>query len=139
MKKISIFIIIYISILFNISCTKDDDVATSSSFNPPNWILGTWQDKNEPEWSQIGGFKFTKNSIIDLDINGSEIINYSESLKTGLNSGIINIEEITTSNSYQVKVITSGVSSLNYNFNKGSENTIFYELNSTYSVVLTKQ
>lgn len=99
----------------------------------------TWLDENDSNWSQIGGFKFTNNSIIDLNIDGSEIINYGKSLKTGLKSGLIKVEEITTDDTYHVKVTTSGVNTLNYKYSKGSANTIFYELNTTYTIELTKQ
>lgn len=141
MEKIKILISTSILLALLISaCSKDEDTtSSSSSFNPPNWIIGTWLDENDSEWSQIGGFKFTNNSIIDLDVDGSEIINYNESLKAGLKTGIIKIEEITTDNTYNVKVITSGVSTIDYTYNKGSSNTIFYELNSTYTIELTKQ
>ena len=140
MKKIALLISANILLVLLItSCSKDDDSNSLSSFNPPNWIIGTWLEENDSEWSQIGGFKFTNNSIIDLDVDGSEIINYGESLQTGLKAGIIKIEEIITDETYQVKVSTSGVTTINYKYFKGSSNTIIYELNSIYNIVLTKQ
>lgn len=140
MKKITQLIAINIFLVLLItSCSKDDDSNSSSSFNPPNWIIGTWLDKSEPEWQQVGGFKFTNNSIIDLDIDGNELLNYAEGLKATLKTGLSKIEEITTDDTYQVKVTTSGVTSINYKYYKGGSNTIIYELNSTYDIELTKQ
>lgn len=140
MKKITLLITTSIFLVLLItSCSKDDDNSSSSSFNPPNWIIGTWLDKSELEWSQIGGFKFTNNTIIDIDANGNEILNYSEGLEATLKTGLSIVEEVITDNSYHVKVTTSGVTSINYKYSKGTSNTIFYELNSTYTIELTKQ
>lgn len=140
MKKIQLIVLFTISILL-FSCNKDDNDTnlTSSGFNPPSWIIGSWLEESDSTWAGIGGFKFTKNNIVDLDVDGSEILNYGESIKAGLAAGIIKIEEIKTDDTYNVKVITSGVSTLDYKFNKGTSNTIFYELNSIYTTELTKQ
>jgi hypothetical protein len=141
MKKIKILITtsIFLAILIS-ACSKDDDTTnSSSSFNPPNWIIGTWLDESEPEWQQVGGFKFTNHSIIDLDVDGNEIINYAEGLKATLKTGLTKIEEIKTDDTYHVKVTTSGVTSINYKYYKGGSNTIIYELNSIYDIELTKQ
>ena len=139
MKKISILIITCFSLLLTISCSKDDEGSSSSSFNPPNWIIGTWLDKNEPEWSQIGGFKFTSDNIIDLNADGQEILNYDQSFAIGLKSGTMKIDETITNEVYQIIINTSGITTLNYTFNKGSSNSIIYELNATQKVELTKQ
>lgn len=139
MKNITILIITCFSILFTISCSKDDDDSTSSSFNPPNWIIGTWLDKSEPDWSQIGGFKFTNDNILDLNANGDQILNYKEGFSIGLNSGTMKIEETSTSNSYRVKIIATGVTVLDYKYSKGSSETIIYHLTTTLDVFLNKQ
>jgi len=139
MKKITKTILIIGLFLLTISCAKDDDNdSSSSSFNPPSWIIGTWLDKSEPEWAQAGGFKFTNDNIIDLSADGVEILNYKEGLKESIEIGITTINETITSNSYEIKITTNGLTYLIYKFNKGDATTIIYELMPSHTVVLTK-
>ena len=139
MKKITKTLLILGLFLLIVSCAKDDDDSSSSSFNPPSWIIGTWLDKTEPEWAQIGGFKFTSDNIIDLNAEGVEILNYKVGLQSGIEIGITTIEEIITSNSYEIRITTSGLTNPILKFRKGDTNTIVYELGSLYDIVLTKQ
>ncbi len=138
MKKITKTLLIIGVFLLSISCSNndDDDELAVSSFNPPSWIIGTWLDKTEPEWAQVGGYKFTSDNIIDLNADGVEILNYKEGLQMGIDSGLTTIEEIITSNSYEIRIKTGGVTNPILKFRKGATNTIIFE---TIDIVLTKQ
>jgi len=139
MKKITKTILIIALFLLTISCSKDDDSDSSSSFNPPSWIIGTWLDKSEPEWAQAGGFKFTNDNIINLNADGVEILNYKDGYQSTIEIGLTTINETITSNSYEIKITTNGLTNPIYKFNKGDATTIVYQLTSSIDVVLTKQ
>ncbi|WP_144439127.1 hypothetical protein [Lutibacter profundi] len=138
MKKITKTLLIIGVLLLTFSCSKDDD-SSLSSFNPPSWIIGTWLDKTEPEWTQVGGFKFTNDNIIDLNAEGVEILNYKVGLQSAIDIGITTIEEIITSNSYEIRITTNGLTNLIYKFSKGATNTIVYKLTPSIEIILTKQ
>ncbi|WP_298762572.1 hypothetical protein [uncultured Polaribacter sp.] len=124
------------------SCSSnDDDNLDSVNFiNPPKWILGTWLDKSEPAWAQIGGFKFTNDNLFDLSSNGTITINLKEGLKQGIDAGVISVNENSTSTSYSLEIVSSGAISSSYEFSKGNNNaSIVYKLTATRNVILTKQ
>lgn len=135
MKNVKILIIGIFLIISSNSCSKEDDTIDNNSINPPSWIIGSWLDKSEPTWAQIGGFKFTNVNLIELSAENTEILNYKESFKTGL----MNISETSNTNSYSIKIESQGVTVIDYYFEKSSSSEIIYDLNSSYNVILTKQ
>lgn len=141
MKKATTLLFLISYLLLTNSCSKDDDqsLTNNKSINPPEWIHGTWLDKSEPTWAQVGGFKFTNDNIVDLNADGNENLSYKEGLESGIKNGSISIEETITNDIYEFKVISFGLTSSILHFDKGSSNTIIYDLNETYDVILTKQ
>jgi hypothetical protein len=135
MKNIkTLFVCLFVITLLQ-SCSKDDDNSLNSNkINPPSWIIGSWLDKTEPEWAQIGGFKFTKDNLIELSAENKEILNYNTSL-----SGLMDVTQTNTTNSYSLKIETFGTTVIEYYFEKGGNNTIIYKLSTVHNVVLTKQ
>ncbi len=138
MKKI-FFILLSVSLV--LSCSSDDDESSSpSSFiNPPDWILGTWQDMSDPEWARSGGFQFTNDNLIDLNTDGDVVINLKEGLQDGIDNDVISVNEDISSTDYLLEVISSGVVTSSYEFSKNSDNSITYKLSTTIDVELTKQ
>lgn len=139
MKKTILLFAICI-VLTLTSCSSDDDSSDNQDnlFNPPSWIIGTWLDESEPEWQQIGGFQFTNDNILDINADGETILNFKEAYANSESAGIT-VDEEETDSSYRVKIISNGVTNLDYKFNKNSDTDIVYELSSTYNIVLTKQ
>ena len=137
MKKV---LFLFVTLLM-ISCSSDDDSQTTNSFiNPPDWIIGTWLDESEPAFSQIGGFQFTHDNLIDLDANGDVFLNLKEGLQESVDAGAITTNEIITNTVYELKIISNGVETNQYRFTRGTDNTtIVYNMSETYDVVLTKQ
>lgn len=135
MTKFKTLIICLFAFTLLQSCSKDDDDSSSSNkISPPSWIQGSWLDKTEPTWAQIGGMKFTKDNLIELSADNKEILSYKSSF-----SGIMDVTQNSTNNSYSLKIETFGTTVIDYYFEKGTDNTIIYTLNSTHNVVLTKQ
>ncbi len=133
MKNLKTLIICLFAFTILQSCSKDDDSLSSNKINPPSWIIGSWLDKADT-WAQIGGFKFTKDNLIELSADNKEILSYKSSF-----SGLMDVTQNSTNNSYSLKIQTFGTTVIDYYFEKGADNTIIYTLNSTYNIVLTKQ
>lgn len=135
MKNLKTLIIFLISFTVLQSCSKDDDNSLDSNkINPPSWIIGSWLDKTEPEWAQIGGFKFTKDNLIELSADNKEILNYNSSL-----SGLMDVTQTNTNTGYSLRIEVSGATVIDYYFEKGDNNTLIYKLSAVQNVVLTKQ
>ncbi len=126
--------IIVLLVLF-ISCSSDDSNSkSSSSINPPSWIIGTWQ--NDDLGGLTYGFKFAKDDICLMNLNMTTC--FKEILKLDAGSGVYDINEEITDNSYFIE-IKVGITTYSYEFTKISTTEI-----ETYdalggSITLTKQ
>lgn len=141
MKQIQLFFIFSLTLSI-VSCSSNDDHIESNNFiNPPDWIIGTWLDETDPDWAQIGGFQFTNDNLLDISSDNTTVVtNLKEGLQDGVNAGVISVDEVITSNKYELKILSNGTLTSNYEFSKGTNNqTIIYTLSSTRNVILTKQ
>ncbi len=138
MKKI---FFILLSVTLVLSCSSDDDESSNSSnfINPPDWILGTWQDVSDPEWSRSGGFQFTNDNLLELNTDGDVFLNLKESLQNGIDNDVITTNEEISSTNYVLEIISHGSVDISYEFSKNSDNSITQKITTTISVELTKQ
>lgn len=128
--------------LLIISCSDDDnnDNQNTSFINPPDWIIGTWQDKTLPETGQIGGFTFTNDNLILITSSGETITNLKEGLQEGVDAGVISSNEIITDTEYELEIIATGTVTNQFKFTKGPDSeTIIYDLSELFDVPLTRQ
>jgi len=123
-----------------VSCGSDETKKESNKFmKPPSWIIGTWQDLSDPDWSRVGGFQFISDNMIDLNVDGSTITNLKNGLQAGVDNGSIVINENSSSTAYSVEIVSNGTVTNSYKFTKGSNNTIVYKLTSAINIVMTKE
>jgi hypothetical protein len=131
MKKIA-FILMSV-VVMSCSSSSDDNSATSStSINPPNWIIGTWKQ----DAPQGISFKFTSNDLITIT-NGAQL-----SQKNSIQSFISAGGQITTTNTstdltYSLTTDYNNGQATVYSFTKTSDNIIVWD--SASSVDLVKQ
>lgn len=137
MKKILFALLMFLII----SCSGDDNDDQNASFiNPPNWIIGTWQDETLPEIGRIGGFTFANDNLISLTSSGETLINLKEGLQEGIDAGVISTNEIITDTVYELEIITTGAVTNQFMFTRGTDSeTIIYDLSELFDVPLTRQ
>ncbi|MDB0602125.1 hypothetical protein PL373_13400 [Tenacibaculum maritimum] len=142
MKKL---IILSLSIILLFSCSSDDDSSndTNSLFNPPSWIIGTWENETVTGGTtQILRYVFSSNNVIEEVIqNGQTLtsINYSEFY----NHDFSTVTETINSNSYlmEFEVTTNSQTiSSSKEFQKSSDTEIqLIQSGITTGVTFTKQ
>lgn len=118
MKKI----LFLFSLFMTLSCSSSDDSASSSDFNPPAWIQGTW--KQDADIGVGNSFVFSKNDICFTMFSGGGqcqqgLIDLAR--KGGL---IVKVTETITSTFYSAKTEYSNGQSVTYAFNKISNTAI---------------
>jgi hypothetical protein len=118
MKKI----LFLFSLFMILSCSSSDDSASSSDFNPPAWIQGTW--KQDYGTGSGNSFSFTKNDIcVTIYTGGGQCQQASIDFvrKGGLT---VKVTETITSTFYSAKADYSNGQSVTYAFNKISNTAI---------------
>lgn len=133
MKKL-LFTLIITTTLF--SCLSDNNSGSGgniNSFNPPNWIHGTWLDMSE------SGYKFTSNNV--CQITSFNQLCFKEMLDNYNTTGAVEAsvdEEIKSNEEYKFSYTIAGVSQ-EYHFIKVSNTEI--EVVSSFGVnpILYKQ
>jgi hypothetical protein len=130
MKK-SILLLI---LIFFIACSSEDSSSNKSSFNPPEWIQGTWKDTDN-----FDGFKFTNNGFCTIMFGGGSLtlINCFPILPG------ITVQETTISNTDYVFDITisptpSSTTIFHYHFKKISATKI-QQIDDVFEGIYTKQ
>lgn len=117
------------------SCSNDEIIDSSSTFNPPQWIQGTW-GRNETDLQlKQALYKFNSNDfiIVSLIMELSQKDLIEQNKKVGTNS--IVTEEITNS-VYNVSIKT-GALTTTYKFKKIDATHISTEL-AGFTAVLDK-
>lgn len=130
--------LLLVLLLFLTSCSSDDD---NSLFNPPNWLIGTWEINSETDG--ITKFVFTRNNIVHEKQNGLTL-DYTEEYTNSFGS---TIEELTISSSEYSLISTnlSGAisSTVTTTFVRISDTEIEFNsvgsLSATENVVFIKQ
>lgn len=125
------------SLLFLLSCSSEDDSSNNNStsgFNPPSWIQGTWIEEDA---SVETGFRFSSDNIEQL-IDGEVFINYKEGFGQLLEMGTYTVEEVSRDDYYEFKLISLGATQVKYEFFKESNTRMYYPLG-TFEVYLNKQ
>lgn len=120
MKKI----IFLFSLFMILSCSSSNDSASSSDFNPPAWIQGTWlQEGSTPSLST--GFKFYSNDFCTLIVNAEQCQKGLVDLirKGGESASVV---ETISNTSYSAKINYVGGQSATYTFSKISNTEIEY-------------
>lgn len=130
MKKI----LFLFSLFMILSCSSSDDSASSSDFNPPSWIQGTWKEEND-----IGlGLKFSTNNVII--INPTIETSLQGLVDSARNAGqTTSVDETISNTSYSVKMNFYGGGSTIYTFKKTSTNTIVWSQITGLDIVYIKQ
>jgi len=131
------FLIVFI--FLTIGCSSDDS-SESNPINPPEWIIGTWQ--NDVESTFDNKYIFSVNNIIVESLDGTQV-NYSEQIM----SPDYDINEITNSNSeYAFKLSyptsSTSLSDINFSFVFISNTQLIFSRSSSldfYSSTYTKQ
>lgn len=125
MKKISLVVLCVVTIgLLTNGCTKND--TNNSTFNPPDWIIGTWDNKSEQAF--LSTYIFTEDNALLVNING-ETTDYTKSFA---NSEATVTEPIITEETYKYIVKHSfkdmfGVDETQLTYKKISETEISCE------------
>lgn len=121
MKRIfSIALTLAVVLLISSGCS----LFSSSTFNPPSWIIGTWTDATD-----MISYEFTSDNVVytitGVSIDYKEIVEASE--------GEIEITESSSDTEYEFTYAATGVSCI-YSFTFEDDTTIIYSINgSTYS------
>lgn len=118
MKKI----LFLFSLFMILSCSSSDDSASSSDFNPPSWIQGTW--KQDYGTGVSNSFSFTKSDICFTSTTGAgqcQQASVDFTRKSGLT---VKVTETITSTFYSAKAEYSNGQSVTYAFNKISNTAI---------------
>lgn len=120
MKKI----VFLFSLFLLLSCSNsDDDVSSSSSdFNPPAWIQGTWTLRDDISNDAVV-FNFTK---ADFCMTASYVKQCQQELVDQMkkNGGKVNVKETITANTYIAEITYYAGQSVIYSFRKLSNNSI---------------
>ncbi len=118
MKKI-LFLFSLATIL---SCSSSNDSASSSDFNPPAWIQGTW--KQDYGTGSSNSFSFTKNDICVTMYTGVGQCQQA-SIDLVRKGGItVKVTEEISNTFYSAKTLYSNGQSVTYAFNKISNTVI---------------
>jgi hypothetical protein len=114
MKKI----LFLFSLFMVLSCSSSDDNASSSDFNPPAWIQGTWK--------QEGGvsFSFTKNDICVTTYTGGGQCQQASADFIRKGGMTVKVTEEISNTFYSAKADYSNGQSVTYAFNKISNTVI---------------
>ncbi len=117
------------------SCSNNEKIDSSNTFNPPQWIQGTWGNAGTDIDYKQAIYKFTYNDFILMVLNMefSQKDQIEQNKKVGTNS--IVTEEITNS-VYNVSIKT-GLLTTTYKFKKIDATHISTEL-AGFTAVLDK-
>lgn len=124
MKKL---LLVFVSAVFLFGCSSDGgDSGSSTSYNPPTWIQGTWGYKADGSSYQndVPAYKFTSDNFCQLASGFSqcwkETIAQSPQFFSGSDSH--------TDSTYEVNLIQSnGAVTVKLNFRKVSATKIIWE------------
>ncbi len=91
---------IYITIFLTlISCQNDDTNIDNSSFNPPDWLIGTWD--NSYETAFLKTYIITNNNVI-LEYQNNDLLDYTEFINKSSDNTLI--EHEITENKYRYTI-----------------------------------
>lgn len=121
MKKL---LLVLISTVFLFGCSPSDgDSGSSSSYNPPTWIQGTWGIKGDPDLNQndFPLYKFTSDNFClvagSISQCWKEVIQQTPQIMSGSDSHTVS--------TYEVNLIQSnGAVTVTYSFKKVSATKI---------------
>lgn len=101
MKKLILSMLI---VFFNSCSPEEQEKIDALKINPPSWIQGTWDAKDEG--TNIIGLKFTSNSFIKIEEDGTESnVMLAYAILQGLGTDVT-IEEFKSNSTYAIKAST---------------------------------
>lgn len=149
MKKniTNLIILLLVFITLNIGCNKSDNNDTKElrtvSLNPPEWIIGTWLDKNRDYDS---GWSFFGNNVNYINncngCSGESLIERAEYILNSAGNESSYVDEIIADNYYKVFIYRNdrfGSFQEEYSFFKRPNNQIEWTPTPPGVGLLTKQ
>ncbi len=126
MKRIfSIALTLAVVLLISSGCS----LFSSSTFNPPSWIIGTWTDATD-----MISYEFTSDNVVysvaGISIDYKEMVEASE--------GEIEITESSSDTEYEFTYAGGGISCI-YSFTFEDDTTIIYSIDGSTSTELYKE
>ena len=125
MRRPVIISLILLSVIF-LNCSKEEmENLEALKVSPPNWIQGTWRLKDSASGNQ--GWKFTRDSAIQIDEDGFEIsILATYFVLTGLTGAEVTVKESNSPGYYSINITTESSSS-RYVFSRLSDREISWD------------
>ncbi len=124
-KTISLTLTLAVLLLMSSGCA----LFSSSTFNPPSWIIGTWTDA-----ADMMSYEFTSDNVTSTMVGVT--IDFKETVDAS--DGEIEITETSSDTEYEFTYATSSASFI-YSFTFEDDTTIIHSLDGSTFIELYKE